>query len=96
METQTGSEKREWINEQVDMQELEDVLVADGHDDAILGLVELRDSVVVVAYSTTKIIEGLIASGMEEEDAWEYFEFNIRGAYMGPTTPIYVDDRGIF
>jgi hypothetical protein len=27
---------------------------------------------------------------MTEEDATEYFEFNILGAYMGENTPIYV------
>ena len=83
---------RTWINDQVDSMELEDVLVADGHDHAILGLVEVGDNV-VVAYSGSKIIEGLINQGMTDDEAVEYYEFNIKGAYMGPTTPIYVEDR---
>ena len=84
--------RRAWIDDQVDSMELEGILVADGHDHAILGLVEVGDNV-VVAYSEGKIIEGLVNDGMTEDEAVEYYEFNIKGAYMGPTTPIYVEDR---
>jgi hypothetical protein len=29
---------------------------------------------------------------MNEEDAIEYFEYNVSGAYMGEKTPIWCDD----
>jgi len=29
---------------------------------------------------------------MEYEDALEHFYYNIKGAYMGEKTPIFVDD----
>ena len=31
--------------------------------------------------------------GMTEEEAQEYFDFNVEGAYMGEKTPIWVDDE---
>jgi len=89
--------KRAAIIEQVELQELEGVLFADGHDDAILGLVEVEAGRVVVAYSIKMILQGLINKGLTWEDASNYFEFNIRGAYCGPGTPVYVqDDYGPF
>ncbi len=30
--------------------------------------------------------------GMTDEEAIEFFEFNIKGAYMGEGTPLYYDD----
>jgi hypothetical protein len=33
--------------------------------------------------------------GMTEEDASDYFEFNIEGAYVGPQTPIYVEQMSL-
>ena len=45
----------------------------------------------VLVYSVDKIIEILIdRDGMTEEEAVEFFEFNIEGAYMGRMTPVYV------
>jgi hypothetical protein len=31
-----------------------------------------------------------MADGMTEEEAVEYFEYNVLGANVGPTTPIFV------
>jgi hypothetical protein len=44
----------------------------------------------VVAYDTNKIIE-ILSREMTEEEAIEYFDFNIIGAYVGERTPIYVN-----
>lgn len=89
--------KRAAIIEQVELQELEGVLLADGHDDAILGLVEVGEGIIVVAYSIKTILQGLVNEGLTWEEASEHFEFNIRGAYCGPCTPVYVqDDYGPF
>jgi len=67
------------------------LLVADGFDHAILGLLSI-DGTEVVAYSTRKIIEGLVVDGMETWEAEEYFSFNIEGSYVGPRTPVFIDD----
>lgn len=66
------------------------LLFADGHDDAILGIAE-RDGVSVVVYDVRKLIHLLRTSdGMSSEEAWEFFEYNIAGAWMGERTPIFV------
>lgn len=87
--------KRQALLDQIECQELEEVLLADGHDHAILGLVDLDfGKRTVVAYSTRPIIEGLMNNdGMTWEEAQEYFDFNVKGAWVGPNTPIYVQDE---
>lgn len=42
-------------------------------------------------YSGEKLIENFVENdGMSEEEALEWVEYNIEGAYMGPNTPIVV------
>jgi len=74
-----------------------ELLQADGLDDAIIGVVfDIMNAVPRIAYSTTKCLEILMRrDGMSEEEALEYFDFNIHGAYMGEKTPIWVDDTFI-
>jgi hypothetical protein len=65
----------------------------DGHDNAILGpaivwLGSKRADVLV--YDAEKIRENLVKQGMTEEEAREYIEFNIEGAYVGEHTPVLV------
>ena len=44
-----------------------------------------------IIYDAIKIIEALVEDDdMTEDEAVEYFEFNILGAYLGENTPIYV------
>ena len=63
-----------------------EALLADGHDHAIMGY----SSDGRVVYSVNQIIGGLINEGMSEEDARDFFHFNIEGAYVGEYTPIYM------
>ena len=70
-------------------EEFGDLLFADGFDDAILGVAERIGMEAVVAYSTPKIIE-ILARDMTEDEAVEYFEFNILGADVGERTPVFV------
>lgn len=67
----------------------EGLLFADGFDDAILGVAERIGTEPVVAYSTPKIIE-ILSRDMTEDEAVEYFEFNILGAYVGERTPVFI------
>ena len=63
-------------------------LIADGLDDAIIGI-DVKDFRMV--YSVEKCIKILMGNDeMSYEDASEYFEFNTLGAYVGKMTPIYV------
>ena len=75
------------------------MLKIDGHDDAILGpaLVWGMDKkgggirTYVLVYDAEAIRATLMhRDGMDAEEAREYIEFNIEGAYMGPDTPILV------
>ena len=67
----------------------EDILKADGFDEAIIGIDtnEMR-----LIYSVSKCIE-ILCKDMDEEEAVEFFDFNVRGSYVGDKTPIWcVDD----
>ncbi len=61
---------------------------ADGFDDAIIG-VDSRSMKLI--YSQKKIID-ILVQDMTLDDALEYFNFNIEGAYMGEKTPIFCID----
>jgi hypothetical protein len=69
-----------------------DALTADGFDDAIVGLARRCGQPTLVAYSVTKAIQVLMKDGMSYEDAVEYFEFNVVGAWVGEHTPIWIED----
>jgi len=73
------------------LQELEnnECLLADGFDDALIGITEGMNPVSV--YDVDKCIEVLIRdSKMNQEDAVEYFYFNVVGAYIGEKTPMFL------
>lgn len=67
-----------------------ELIFVDGFDDAIIG-VDYHSHRVI--YSTCKCIDIMIAEGMEEEDAWDHFGYNIAGAYVGEKTPIFCLDN---
>jgi hypothetical protein len=71
-----------------------ELLQADGFDDAILGVVfDHMNAVPRLAYSQSKCLKILMKrDGMSFEEAEEYFDFNVQGAYMGEKTPVWVDD----
>jgi hypothetical protein len=82
-----------------------EALMCDGFDEAIIGMAERINLGPVVAYDVEKIIE-ILATEMEVEDddledgqsiedlkismAYEYFYYNIQGAWMGDNTPIFI------
>ena len=65
------------------------LLFANGHEDALIGIGTQFNQPVAV-YDYDKVIKALVEGGMSEEEAVEFFEFNIGGAWVGPATPIYV------
>jgi len=66
-----------------------DLLLADGFDDALLGYVQ-RFNQTVALYDRTKCIEILMKRDeMSDEDAEEFFEFNVVGAFVGDYTPAF-------
>jgi hypothetical protein len=84
----------------------EEALMCNGFDEAIIGTAERINLGPVVAYDVDKIIE-ILMKDMEvsEEDldddetiesrkyidALEYFEYNIKGAWMGEYTPVFIE-----
>ena len=66
-----------------------ELLRADGLDTCIIGVT--TKSPMRVVYDAEKIAALLVKrDGMTEEEAWEWFDFNIDGAYVGEQTPIYI------
>jgi hypothetical protein len=59
------------------------------YDQAIIGVMERAGGSPVIAYDTQKILE-ILERSMPIEDAQEFFEYNILGAYMGDRTPVYI------
>ena len=66
----------------------EQILIADGFDEAVIGIDEREMRVV---YSVSKCIE-ILTRDMSEEDAIEHFNYNVSGAYVGEKTPIWCYD----
>ncbi|MEB3319807.1 MAG: hypothetical protein VKI63_02570 [Cyanobium sp.] len=70
----------------------DEVLFADGFEDAFLGISEPqpgRPSVAV--YSFLKCVDVLMErDGMSEPEAVEFMDFNVTGAWVGERTPIFV------
>jgi hypothetical protein len=67
------------------------VLDPEYFDEAILGVAS-RINTVAVCYSESKIIEILMREdGMDYDEAFEYYQFNIIGAWMGEHTPVYLE-----
>jgi hypothetical protein len=68
-----------------------EALVCDGFDEAILGMAERINLGPVVAYDVEKMLEIMVErDGMTHEEAQEFFDFNIIGAWMGEFTPIFI------
>jgi len=69
----------------------EEALLADGFEKALIGVAERINLGPVAAYDVEKILEILMErDGMEYSEALEFFEFNIKGAWMGEFTPVYI------
>ena len=75
-----------------DMQERygEQLLFADGFDEAILGVTIGFTNRVV--YDAQKMADILVKDeDTDYPEAWEYLDFNTFQAYVGEQTPIYVN-----
>ena len=83
---------REEISDALGLEE--DALFLDDFDDCILGVADGFAMHGVVAYDLHKVIEKLKGQGMSEIEAWEYYSFNMVGAYVGDMTPIYITKLG--
>ena len=70
---------------------LEGLLTADGFDDALIGIGERINLDSVAVYDVDKCIDILVSrDGMTYEEAVEFFDFNVKGSWVGEKTPIWV------
>jgi len=74
-------------------EEADGALLADGFEEALLGFGHQFNYPVAV-YSRSRCMDILMKRDkMSSEEATEYFDFNIVGAWVGESTPIFLDDE---
>ena len=70
---------------------LDEVVLADGFDTALIGVGASFEDQPVAVYDEQKCINILAERDhMTTEEAAEFFEVNVRGAYVGPQTPMFI------
>lgn len=62
-----------------------------GYDDCIIGVCTRFGQEPIVAYDRAKVIAKLMAEGLTEEDAEEWFQFNQIGGWYGEMTPCFIE-----
>ena len=79
------------IREELSEYHGDELLFADGYDDAIIGVAIGFDSQRVV-YDVQKMIEVCMSnSDAPYDEVVEWLEYNTFGAYVGENTPIYME-----
>lgn len=82
--------QRDWVDEMANETGAV-LLVMEGYDDCIIGTVSQFNRTFVV-YDRRKVINKLMSEQeMSEEEAWEFHEVNQVGAFIGETTPGFLD-----
>jgi hypothetical protein len=59
-------------------------------DHAIVGLIHGYGQEPAVLYDQEKVLAAMVADGMSQNDAEEWFDFNTIGAYVGVATPRFL------
>ena len=72
------------------LSEDETILLADGFEKAFLGIARQFGKPFAVC-DRTMCIAILFDQGMTLDEAEEYFQFNVEGAYVGDTTPAFIE-----
>lgn len=71
-----------------------EALKADGFEAAFVGYGYQHGSDALAIYDESKCIKVLIdRDGMTAEEALDYFYFNVKGAFVGDGTPIFMTPR---
>jgi len=79
--------KKTKIEQMIELWPDEEFLIADGYDDAIIGLDDASGKLV---YDVDKIIRILMEDGMSYDEAFEFYDYNILNSYVGEKTPLFV------
>ena len=67
------------------------MLTMDGYDDCIAGVCTRYGQPQILIYDRAKVISSLESDGMTNEEAEEWFNFNIIGAWVGDDTPAFIE-----
>lgn len=68
-----------------------EAMLADGFEEAYIGICRRFGQEALAAYDYEKCIEILMKRDrMTREDAEEHFEYNVIGAWVGDGTPVYI------
>ena len=79
------------VTEAIGGQVMEDAITADGFEKALLGFGHQFNTPVAV-YSKDRCLHVLMERDvMSREDALEYFDFNVAGAWVGEGMPVFLD-----
>jgi hypothetical protein len=71
----------------------EQLVIADGFDEAVIGIDVVGERII---YSVQKVIDILMErDGMDEQEAIDWYEYNMQSTYVGEHTPIWCEDRFI-
>jgi len=72
-----------------------DAMAADGFDDAMVGYTVPCGGRKALAVYDYELCVGVLVKrdGMSEEEAVEYMDFNVVGAYVGESTPLFLITR---
>lgn len=71
-----------------------EVILADGFEDAFIGFAERCISQPCAVYDYARAVQILVnRDGMSEEEAEEFLQFNVLGAYVGEQTPWFITVR---
>jgi hypothetical protein len=71
----------------------DEVIIYHGLDHAVVGMAERFNSGPFLVYDYEQVIRGLMADGLDYEDALEHFQFNIIGGWVGDRTPAFLVTR---
>lgn len=82
LETQVN----EWLDENYPEEE---ILLADNFIEAFKGIAVQFNKPIAI-YDRQKCIE-ILMRDMTEDEAYEYFEFNVIGAWVGESTPAFME-----
>lgn len=64
---------------------------AEQFDSCIAGVAERCGLLPTVVYRRDLVVKALMGDGIDEDEAVEFLEFNIVGAFVGEQTPLIMD-----
>jgi hypothetical protein len=76
------------MNKHYLFEQAEGAIILDGFDDCLIGIAEEFGNGPRLIYSKDRIIHKL-REDMTEEEAYEYYDYNILGGYFGEQGPVF-------